>query len=76
MSQTCFICLKHIDTGDVTDIGCEHLYHTVCLKDWCKYSIMSPCCRKKIQIDVSDSWTDDDDDESLTSVDDEYNMCM
>jgi len=70
----CTICLNPIQHSDCIELECKHLYHKECLKDWCKYSLMSPCCRKKIIMDDPESCSEDE--ASVSSEDSEYNVWM
>jgi hypothetical protein len=72
----CVICLDPIEVFGEVELECKHFYHKECLKDWCKYSCMSPCCRKKINIDFHESDSCSEDDASVSSEDNEYNVCM
>ncbi|KAL2559124.1 putative RING finger protein C57A7.09-like [Forsythia ovata] len=47
----CAVCLCRIDEGDeVKELGCNHLFHRVCLDRWVRYGHMTcPLCRNNLK---------------------------
>jgi hypothetical protein len=40
----CSICLEALIGTTVSSLGCKHLFHSICLKDWLLKDIMKPKC--------------------------------
>ena len=47
LEATCAICLTRFDeeSGDVTKLGCQHMFHVCCLTSWFERSRTCPTCR-------------------------------
>ncbi|KAL2559093.1 putative RING finger protein C57A7.09-like [Forsythia ovata] len=50
-SVECAVCLCRIDGGnEVRELGCNHLYHRVCLDRWVRYGHRTcPLCRDNLK---------------------------
>ncbi|KAL2559088.1 putative RING finger protein C57A7.09-like [Forsythia ovata] len=50
-SVECAVCLRGIVGGDeVRELGCNHLYHRVCLDRWVRYGHRTcPLCRNNLK---------------------------
>lgn len=48
-SLLCPICIEDYDKDSfISIISCNHIYHTDCIKEWCKYKQECAVCRKKV----------------------------
>lgn len=46
----CSICIEPIEVGDIITITlCEHQYHNTCIRQWLKYSMICPLCRRDLE---------------------------
>ncbi len=49
-SLVCPICIDDYDKDSfISIISCNHIYHTDCIKEWCKYKQECAVCRKKVE---------------------------
>ena len=55
----CAICLVLIGTEETVTTECGHVYHKICIADWCKIRSTCPSCRGPIHSGVN--WWEDDD---------------
>mmetsp|Transcript_57768 Transcript_57768/g.79322 ORF Transcript_57768/g.79322 Transcript_57768/m.79322 type:complete len:91 (+) Transcript_57768:135-407(+) len=48
--SSCAICLEEYDSNSqVTQLNCNHVFHTECIKEWAKTNNICPYCRTVIQ---------------------------
>ncbi|KAF6139119.1 hypothetical protein GIB67_009962 [Kingdonia uniflora] len=47
----CSICLKTLGNAEVTEMPCNHEYHSICLRDWLSTRNTCPICRHVLPVD-------------------------
>ncbi|TPX35597.1 hypothetical protein SeLEV6574_g08177 [Synchytrium endobioticum] len=71
VSGACAICLTDYETNEeVTELPCEHAYHTECIRRWLKAHVRCPLCRRNM--DTVDQDTDQPEAESSTASTSQY----
>lgn len=54
MQSECSVCLGELsNSGDVRSLPCNHTFHTVCIKEWLRTSLVCPIC--KVPVDDEDA---------------------